>query len=255
MIQTLCPVVSVQSVARQTFVLTLQSSALASTTQAGQFINIKVNDLGFPLLRRPFSVYKSDRNNIQIIFHVIGTGTRELSMKRPGDLLDVLGPLGCSYTINGEYTTALLVAGGLGVAPLPMLTSALNESAKQIATFLGARTKDQLVTTHLANVLCATDDGSAGYHGTVVELLRSELQTKKYALPKIFACGPNPMLKSLSLLAEEFDIPCEVSLESVMACGIGICQGCPVERVGHEKKYSLICKEGTVFESRQIRIA
>jgi dihydroorotate dehydrogenase electron transfer subunit len=255
MIQSLCPVVSVHPVAPQTFVLTLQSPELVSVARPGQFINIKINDLGFPLLRRPFSIYHVEETHIQIIFNVTGVGTRELSLKRPGDYLDILGPLGCSFTTEGEFGTALLVAGGLGVAPLPMITSFLLKSKKPIGTFLGVRTGDQLVTTHLMNVRSATDDGSVGYHGTVVDLLRSELQTKKYLEPKIFACGPNPMLKSLSLLAEEFNVPCEVSLESVMACGIGICQGCPVERVGNEKKYSLICKEGTVFDAREIRIA
>ena len=135
------------------------------------------------------------------------------------------------------------------------MTSALRRTRKKIVTFLGARTRDQLIVTHLDNINRATDDGSAEFHGTVVDLLAQHLNTRQYPKPKIFACGPNPMLYRLSQLAEKYDIPCEMSLESAMACGVGLCQGCPVETRNGEKKYALICTAGPVFDSRTIRIA
>lgn len=254
MIQTLCPVTSLLNVGPNIFVLSFHSPEIASAVLPGQFVNVKTNDLFFPFLRRPFSVYNVNETNVEIIFNVVGAGTKILSEKRPGDLIDVLGPLGCAYRLEDKFDTALLVAGGLGVAPLPMLTSSLSPKKKTIKTFLGARTSNQIVQDHLQNIHVATDDGSMGFGGTVVELLRVHLQKQTMTNPKIFGCGPTPMLKSLSLLAHELKIPCEVSLESAMACGIGICQGCPVERVDTDKKYSLICKEGTVFDTETIRL-
>ena len=255
MMRQRCRITGIHTVGPDMYVLSFHAPDIARTALPGQFVNIKVNDTGIPLLRRPFSIYHVDGTTVQIIFNVIGTGTRALSEKHVHDETDIIGPLGCAYNIHDDYQTALLVAGGLGVAPLPVLTAALKDTSKKIVTFLGARTRDQLVTTYLENVHTSADDGSAEFHGTVVEFLRSELMKKKFAQPKIFACGPNPMLNALSELANEFSIPCEVSLESAMACGVGICQGCPVETTSAAKKYALICKEGTVFDTRTIRIA
>ena len=254
MIQTRCTVTDCHSVNANIYVLSFRSAEIASLVLPGQFVNIKVNELHQPLLRRPFSVYRTQGDCVDIIFNVVGTGTSVLSMRRPGDTIDIIGPLGTSYRVDDRYETALLVAGGLGLAPLPLLTQWLQSTRKPVETFLGARTKDLLVTEYLQGVNVATDDGSAGFHGTVVDLLYRELNAKRYSSAKIFACGPNVMLKSLSRLALQFNIPCEVSLESAMACGMGICQGCPVERVGGEKKYALICTDGTVFDTRTIRM-
>lgn len=254
MIQVRCPVTRNRCVASNIFVLSFSSPGLAAQIRPGQFVNIRINDFGAPLLRRPFSVYRVDGGEIEIIFNVIGLGTRLLSEKRAGEIVDIIGPLGRPYGLDAGYATALLVGGGLGVAPLPILTSFLKDSSAGIVTFIGARTTDQIVTAHLNNVRIATDDGSSGFHGTVVGLLRLELQRHRYPQPKIFGCGPHPMLAALSDFADDMNIPCEVSLECVMACGIGICQGCPVERRGEEQKYSLVCKDGTVFDTRRIRI-
>ncbi len=252
MIQAVCPIASVENLGSQIFVLGFRFPNLSANIEPGQFVNIKVNGSCSPLLRRPFSVYKVIPGVVQIIFNVVGTGTKILSEKRPGEMLDVIGPLGRPFAVNSPFETALLVAGGLGVAPLPMITDAIG-GKRNIATFLGARTRSQLVTASLTNVHIATDDGSDGFQGTVVDLLRRELARNRFPNPRIFACGPNAMLKSLNELAAEYRIPCEVSLESAMACGIGICQGCPVQRIGQEKKYSLVCKEGPVFDSQTIR--
>lgn len=254
MIHLRAPITDLTRINADIFVLTLRSPELAQSCRPGQFINIRVHDLTSPLLRRPFSVYWTGGDQIKIIFNVVGTGTRILAEKRPGESLDIIGPLGVPFGLEGEYESALLVAGGLGVAPMPMVTAAL-KGKKKLATFLGARSSALIVGTYLENLECASDDGSAGFHGTVVDLLRVRLSETDFTKPKVFACGPSAMLRSLSELTARLAIPCEVSLETSMACGIGLCQGCPVEReVEGEKKYSLVCKEGPVFDARMIRI-
>ena len=253
MIHLKAPITDLNCSTDEIVVLSLHAPGLSRECRPGQFINIRVADLSQPLLRRPFSVYRADGDLITIIFKVVGAGTRLLAGRRRGELLDIIGPLGTPFATEGEFETAILVAGGLGVAPMPLLTSALG-GRKRIATFLGARSSGEIVADHLENLECSSDDGSVGFHGTVVELLRRRLAERGFLRPKIFACGPSAMLRALSELASGHGIPCEVSLETAMACGIGICQGCPVERVGGGKKYSLACKEGPVFDATTIRI-
>ncbi|HLB01242.1 MAG TPA: dihydroorotate dehydrogenase electron transfer subunit [Bacteroidota bacterium] len=243
---------SVREIAGNIHLLSLHAPEIASSVRAGQFLNIKTRDYFLPLLRRPFSVYHREGDSLRIIFNVVGLGTRILASAPPGDQLDVIGPLGNAFGVRGEYDEAVLVAGGLGIAPMPMLTAELKSARKKIHTFLGARNASQIVREHMEDVSVATDDGSAGFRGTVVELLRGRLRQAPYARPKIFACGPTPMLRALAVLAEEVNIPCELSLESPMACGIGICQGCPVEVTGGPRKYALVCREGTVFDSKLV---
>jgi len=254
MIQTISPITSLQNVAPGIWVMNIKAPEIASKTNAGQFINIKVSDYSLPLLRRPFSIYHVVGDEIKIIFNVVGIGTTILSQKKIGDTLDIIGPLGNQFKIIDDYETALVVGGGMGVATLPILTSAIKGITKKIVSYLGARTSIQLISHYLENLYTATDDGSAGYNGTVVDLLRSHLLKNKFAKPKMFACGPPAMLNSISALTKEFNIPCEISLESVMACGVGICQGCPVELINNEKKYALVCKDGPVFDVGSIRM-
>ncbi|HLF14727.1 MAG TPA: dihydroorotate dehydrogenase electron transfer subunit [Bacteroidota bacterium] len=243
---------SVRETAPNIHVLTLHAPEIARSVRAGQFLNIKTRDYFIPLLRRPFSVYHRDGDHLQIIFNVVGLGTRVLASGSQGEPLDIIGPLGNSFGVKGDYDEAVLVAGGLGVAPMPVLTAELKKEGKPVHTFLGARTASQIVRQHLENISVATDDGSAGHRGTVVDLLRSRLPGLPERSRKIFACGPTPMLRALSAFAREFSVPCEVSLEGPMACGIGICQGCPVEMKQGPNKYALVCKDGTVFDSNNV---
>jgi dihydroorotate dehydrogenase electron transfer subunit len=162
--------------------------------------------------------------------------------------------LGKPFRLDDDFETALLVGGGIGVAPLPLTAAYLRSREKRMLSFIGARRQSQLVTMGLDNVVSATDDGSVGFHGTVVECLRAYVQQHDVVNPKIFSCGPNRMLKAIADLALESNIACEVSLESEMACGIGICQGCPIERANGERKYYLVCKDGPCFDAREVFI-
>jgi dihydroorotate dehydrogenase electron transfer subunit len=256
-----CRVNSLKEVGNNIFVLRFRSPELASATRPGQFVNIRVSQGDIPLLRRPFSVYRTEGDEVEIIFNAVGTGTSILSKKRAGDEIDVLGPLGVPYHVDGDYEYAILIAGGLGVAPLPILTGAVRRHSKKIATLLGARTSDQLVTNYLDNVSVATDDGSRGFHGTVVDLAAMKLRDMDFSKIKIFACGPNAMLKNITALASLLNITAEISVECAMACGFGICQGCPVERNhgeehadGTQRRYYLVCKDGPVFNTNEITL-
>jgi dihydroorotate dehydrogenase electron transfer subunit len=254
-IQQYSPVQSCREVAAKTFLLRFTSPEIAGSAQPGQFVNILASESGEgPFLRRPFSISRIDEDVVEIIFHVIGTGTNLLSRKQLGDRMDVVGPLGEPFHGDAEYDTALLVAGGIGVAPFPFLTDELLKRGKRIETFVGYRNRGQVFTGHLQNVRIATDDGSAGFHGNVVQLLESSFIQNTFGKAKIFACGPTIMLKALTELARRRNICCEMSLEGQMACGYGICQGCAVERTEGPAKYALVCKEGPAFLSTDVNL-
>jgi dihydroorotate dehydrogenase electron transfer subunit len=235
-------------------VVRFQSHEIASSAVPGQFVNVRCGEGCLPLLRRPMSISRIIGDEVEILFTVVGQGTRMLAAKRAGDVLDVLGPLGAPFGYKGSYSTALMVAGGVGVAPFPFLSTLLVGEGKKIVTFLGARTASVLTPQNLQNVQLATDDGTQGFHGTVVGLLESYLHRHEVLKPKIFGCGPTAMLKALSQVAEKTGFDCELSLEGDMACGIGLCQGCPVERRGGKKKYALVCTEGPTFNSKDIML-
>ena len=250
-LQEICPVVKLQRLSTSLYVLSIAAPSLARSLRPGQFLNIRVDD--GPLLRRPFSAYRREGDHVEILFDVVGKGTALLSRKKPGDTLDVLGPLGVPFgTERKDFSTALLVGGGLGVAPLPITTEFLRKSGKEVHTFLGGRNSSLVIDGHLENLRVATDDGSRGFRGTVVDLLKEVVATTTFDRPRIFGCGPTPMLRALSSLALERGISAEVSLEGPMACGIGICQGCPVELKGGG--YALMCKDGPVFDVRNINL-
>jgi dihydroorotate dehydrogenase electron transfer subunit len=230
------------------------SKEISSAAAPGQFVNIRTADRCMPLLRRPFSISRIDGDQIELLYAVIGMGTKILASKSIGDELDVLGPLGQSFHMEGDYSEAIIIAGGLGAAPFPFITEKLQEQGKQILTLVGARTGNFILTRHLKNVLVATDDGSIGFRGNVVELLDNVRSGRSFQRPKLFACGPSKMLQVLADYANKNGLECEVSLEGEMACGIGICQGCPVERTDGNKKYSLVCTEGPTFNSKDIII-
>ncbi len=232
---------------------------IASETLAGQFVNVlpKVG-FGDPMLRRPFSVYWTEGEEAEIIVQAHGRGTGILAGTHEGEELDVLGPLGRPWMYkSSDYETAVLLVGGVGVASMPLLTRALELEEISIQTFYGARSSSLIAKDRLSNLHIATDDGSEGFHGSNVMLLRSFLENGSLELPKIFACGPTAMMRAAQSLAAEFGIPCELSLETEMACGIGICQGCPVhneESVFQQtgRKFKLVCTDGPSFNAEEI---
>ncbi len=231
------------------FQIIVHSPKIAKLAKPGQFCNIKVSESDFPLLRRPFSISDVDNNSIFFLFDIHGEGTKILSQKRVGDALDILGPLGNGFDIYGDFETAIFVAGGLGSAPFPFLAKALSD--KKIISFVGARNLDLLLHEDIPTPHIATDDGTLGFKGNVVELLTDFIAQNDLKKFRIFSCGPNPMLKALQKYSIDNNLDCQISVECAMACGFGICQGCPIV-TSNGDTYKLVCKDGPVFNAKDV---
>jgi dihydroorotate dehydrogenase electron transfer subunit len=245
------PVVEKKKIQENVFILKIHSPEIASIINPGQFLNIRVSEKSYPLLRRPFSVCDIENENIVLMFNILGEGTRIMASKSAGDTIDILGPLGKGFNLDGEYETAVIVAGGLGAAPFPFITRKLLNK-KQILSYVGGRTSKEVIDYNLINVSKATEDDSTQFKGTVIDLLNSRIDDLNKSSMKIFGCGPTPMLKALQEFSINNNFECEISTECAMACGFGICQGCPIESTKQKEKYLLVCKDGPVFDVKDI---
>jgi dihydroorotate dehydrogenase electron transfer subunit len=253
LLQTFAPIIKKKIISDQIYHLTFKAKDLVKNAKPGQFINIRVTNGFYPYLRRPFSICEVNDGALSILFSVFGMGTKTLAEANVGDSFDIIGPLGNGFSTDEDFENAIIVAGGLGSAPFPFLTSILNPKIR-IRSFVGARTKELVITYKMKNVSIATDDGSLGKKMNVVQLLRKEyLKSGFPEKTKIFGCGPTPMLKALSKFAIEIDLNCEVSTECAMACGFGICQGCPIESSNGEQ-FFLVCKDGPVFNVKNVKL-
>lgn len=233
--------------------LKIHCPEIANSVEPGQFLNIRVSETMYPLLRRPFSVCDVEGDYFYLMFNVFGEGTRILSRKHKDDLIDILGPLGNGFDLDSDYETAVIVAGGLGAAPFPFVTRKI-KAAKKILTFVGGKTHRDIIKYGMENISVATDDGSEGFKANVVQLLEKNLEILKRSKVKLFACGPNAMLRVLKEFCIVNDLDCEVSTECAMACGFGICQGCPIESTERKDRYYLVCKDGPVFNIKDVVI-
>ena len=247
-------VVQARRISSDVSIITLECPAIAATAKPGNFVNIKVNDATQPLLRRPFSIHNVRGTLVDIMVKSIGPGTTLFCNATEGSTVMALGPLGnCFDRTSEEFQTAILVSGGIGTAPMLFLEKTLAAEGKKAINLIGGRTKNDLLSQNLTNCRFATDDGSAGFKGTVVDLLRAELPgLNDEGTLKVFACGPNPMLKALATLCHEHHLTCEISLESMMGCGIGICYGCSVEVKDPDGgiRSILLCREGPVIDAK-----
>ncbi|MEI8031856.1 MAG: dihydroorotate dehydrogenase electron transfer subunit [Chlorobiaceae bacterium] len=234
-------------------VITLECPAIAREAKPGNFVNVKVSEATQPLLRRPFSIHEVRGSEIAIMVKSIGSGTEILRNAPEGSTVMVLGPLGNSFDTSGTpFDTAILVSGGIGSAPMLFLEKMLAASGKKVINLVGGRTKTDILAENLGNCRFATDDGSAGLCGTVLDLLKSQLpELRREGSLKVFACGPTPMLKALAGFCCQESIPGDLSLESVMGCGIGICYGCSVEVKAPDGavRTILLCREGPVISA------
>jgi len=238
---------------RDISVITLECPEIARAAKPGNFVNIKVNESTQPLLRRPFSIHNVKGSSIEIMVKSIGHGTSILNNSDAGKTVMVLGPLGNNFNTSGQnFDTAILLSGGIGTAPMLFLEKTVTCNKRKVINLVGGRSKEELIASGLSNIMFATDDGSAGFHGNVVELLESVLpDIEKTGGLKVFACGPNPMLKAVAACCRKHHLPGELSLESVMGCGIGICYGCSVETQAQDgsTRTILLCREGPVIDS------
>ncbi len=218
----------------------------------GQFLTIRVSQDSVPLLRRPFafSGYDEKAGTASIIYQKRGRATQILTGKQAGETLDVIGPLGKPFPVPEQKKSSFLVAGGVGLGPVLFLATYLKARDWPVAFVFGCRTASFVPDSDAFNkadpVIC-TDDGSAGFKGTSVQYL--EQGGKVNADSLLYGCGPNPMLKALSGLAEAKGAQVWVSVEQVMACGVGACMGCVVKTTSG---FQRACKEGPVFDGRDI---
>ncbi len=285
-------------VAPSYFHLTLSCPEFPSSFEPGQFVMLRLGKGFDPLLPRPFSIYRSSvlspqssggnqkEVHVEILYKVIGKATGLMAGMGPGTKLELLGPLGKGFQVPAYLKTAILVAGGIGVPPIVALAehlaishqpSARKESSvfsprssgkgPRLLVFLGGKTKGDVLCIKDfeklgAEVHIATEDGSLGFRGLVTEILKNSLPSAISHLPSaIYACGPHPMLAEVAAIASKHRIPCQVSLETMMACGLGACMGCAVRVRGQgshqpsaisHKQYKLVCKDGPVFDARGI---
>ena len=229
--------------------MVLHAPAIAASAGAGQFVHLRAHDSFHPLLRRPLSVARCDRTagTLVLIYRVLGEGTARLADRRPGDGIDVLGPLGRGFR-PAPGLTPLLVAGGVGVAPPISLAEECVRMGRAVEVVAGARTASLLVgeadLRELGVECCsATDDGSRGYRGPVTGLLGGRLDGRA-----LYAAGPAGMLRQVQQLAGA--TPAQLCIEAAMACGVGACRGCACRARGGG--YRLVCTEGPVFDSHEV---
>lgn len=251
-------IISNKNIGTTYYKMELEASYIAKHAKPGQFVMVRIKDSSEPLLRRPLGVHrvKKDGKGFEMLYEVVGKGTEMLSARMTGEALDILGPIGNGFTLPKKGQVAVLVAGGVGVAPLISLAEGLKNTDIKTVVLLGAKTKKLILCEKDfkglgAEVHIATDDGSKGYKGFVHQLFRKVLEKKIDSQNIIvYACGPDPMMRSTADICIEKEIPCEVLLEEKMACGIGACLGCAVEV--KKKGYKLVCKDGPVFDASEI---
>lgn len=240
----------------------VKAEEIVKIAKPGQFLNIRVNNEIEPLLRRPISIYNLDKEEgiLEFIFQVKGRGTQILAQRMVGEKIDILGPLGYGNFKFDEYKNIAIIGGGIGVFPLYELAKEARKSGKTVNTYLGFRNKD-LVTLEKEfeevsdNLVITTDDGSYKEKGFAIDFLKNDIKEKN--INCIFACGPLPMLKVIREYALENNIPCQVSLEERMACGLGVCLGCAVKTAQSTKEspeYWHVCKAGPVFQAKDVEI-
>jgi dihydroorotate dehydrogenase electron transfer subunit len=249
------------------YLMTVTLSDFFPEPLPGQFIMVRLKEREEPFLGRPFSLYHyehhGDRVSVQILYRVVGKGTRLLSELKRGGVLEIFGPHGHPFDIAPRADNVILISGGVGVAPISYLASYykknVNDTGVKILCYLGATTADHLLGLDSLREACSsvkisTDDGSVGYHGMITELFAHEQLSYRPDRSVIYACGPWSMLERLSEILRDHPVPCQVLLEQRMACGVGACLGCVTEKkaAAGENPYVRVCKEGPVFNIEDI---
>ncbi len=221
----------------------------------GQILSVRVNSSTVPFLRRPFAIASFDKETriASIIYHVRGPGTALMAALIPGDEVDILGPRGF-YFRTGTQRKPLLVGGGVGTGPIVYAANLLASKGYQPVLVLGYRNRELVPTLRLdpaVRLLVCTDDGTTGLHGTVIDGLDSLGEADRED-GFVWACGPQPMLRAVHFWAAPKNLPCQVSLEEIMACGVGACMGCTVETTD-ERQVVRVCTEGPVLPSEVVK--
>lgn len=235
------------------YILVLKSDNLPKI-KAGQFVQMKVAGADKTFLRRPISVYEfnENENTLSLLIKIVGEGTFLPSLLKEGDKLDLIYPLGNGFTHRDNNKSALLIGGGVGVAPLLMLAKELKIKGIKTTIALGGRSKQHIIEaekfSEYGDVLITTDDGSLGEKALITQ--HSKIDETINNADAIYTCGPEPMMKAVAELAKEKNTFCEASLENLMACGIGACLCCVQNTTeGHK----VVCTQGPVLDASKIK--
>lgn len=248
--QVISPVVSNKDIMPGVHLIWLEAPEIAGTASPGQFVMVRCGEHYDPLLRRPLSIHSmADGEHIALLFNVVGRGTGWLSQCQKGNSLDILGPLGNGFTLQPSSHKLLLVAGGIGIAPLVFLAEKALSKGFSVTMLMGAKNASMLYPRSLLpspiDILIATEDGSEGKKGMVTELMTGfTAQTDQ-----IFACGPTSMYQSMAVQSNLKGKSVQISLEVRMGCGLGACYSCTVKtREGLRQ----VCQDGPVFELNDV---
>lgn len=250
--QEVCGISFKKQIAPGIFDIVLSSPKIAQAAKAGQFVNILCDGL---TLRRPISIcaIEKEEGNIRIIFEVRGKGTDWLSKCSEGDVLDIIGPLGHGFLLKDSSKKVVIIGGGIGTPPLLPIAKFYGENATVITGFRTASAailQEDFSAVGADTILC-TDDGSAGIHGFTTQALERYLN--KNSCDLIYTCGPKVMMKGVAMLAAQHNIPCQVSMEERMGCGIGACLCCVCGTKDDKGKHlSRVCLNGPVFSSTEV---
>ena len=250
--QDLAPIISNNEIMPSVYLIWLESPQIASAVQPGQFAMMVCGE-GFEcLLRRPLSIHQlADTTKCAFLFAVVGKGTHWLSQRKSGDKIDLLGPLGNGYVIYPASRNLLLVAGGIGIAPLRLLAQEALNRRCSVTLLLGASTAAQLYPRHLlpnkAELIITTEDGTAGKKGMITALLPDFTGWAD----QVFACGPISMYRDMAVQGQHLSHskPVQISLEVRMGCGLGVCYGCTVKT---KRGLKQVCQDGPVFDLEDI---
>lgn len=254
-IKECCTVISQECIAKDIYSMWISTKAIAREAKPGQFVSVYTKDAS-RLLPRPISLCEIDREKdaLRIVYRIAGDGTREFSRLRAGDTIDILGPLGNGFPLEeAKGKRVMLMGGGIGIPPMLETAKAIQGEKIIVSGY-----RDELFLTEELNaagqLYLATEDGSAGTKGNVLDAVKAN----RLKADLIFACGPTPMLRAIKAYALDKGIPCWVSMEEKMACGIGACLACvckSTEVDGHSQVHNKrICKDGPVFLSTEVEL-
>ncbi len=246
----------IRKISVDTWDMNVFSPGIAGSSKAAQFVHVRVSEDFRPFLRRPLSVGPCNGDYLRLIFTVKGSGTRLLAQMSPGDAVDMIGPLGNTFKLPEDDEYPLIVGGGIGVVPLLLLDDQIPKVNPR-DFLLGVRTESLLPVDEpeirRRNIQIASDDGSIGFCGNVIQLMEKKLIELRSNRVVVYACGPGMMMYALKLLCTKHSIKAYVSLEAPMGCGLGACQSCAVPRSDGDG-YLLVCQDGPVFDATEVAL-
>ena len=260
LVNEVTPVLVNEELGAGIWLLTVEAPAIAAAARPGQFVHVRIPGMDDHLLRRPFGVYAADAQagTVDVMYQVLGYGTRHLTTITPGAAVEMIGPVGRGWQPPVGCSRALLVAGGVGSAPLHPLACELASAGVEVQAVLGAGTADALVARERFGAAlgcepaCSTDDGTYGRAGFCTPLVAEALERaagEGRPFDYVACCGPEPLMRLVAGMAAEAGVFCEVSLERRMACGVGVCLSCVVDTVDGLRR---ACVDGPVFPAEEV---